>query len=87
MKIKDIRHVSTNETRTDGRYPLRIGCIVKFYDNFRPQIGDVMILEYIYDNNGNEKGGYLITSTVYDMEEDGKEIVVETRNSVYIFEK
>lgn len=87
MKIKDIRHVSTNETRTDGRYPLRIGCTVRFFNNFRPQIGNVMLLEYIYDNNGGEKDGYLRTSTVYGVEEDNEEIVVETRNSIYIFEK
>jgi len=29
MIIKDIQHIKTGETRTDGRYPLRIGCTIR----------------------------------------------------------
>ena len=86
MKIKDIKHVETGETRTDGRYPLRIGSEVEFF-NCEPTVGLVMILHYLKDNHGNHKDGYLRTSSVCSVHETEGEIIVKTRNSAYFFEK
>ena len=86
MKIKDITYVKTNETRTDGRYPIRIGSEVNFAF-YEPTIGDVMYLDYVKDNEGNPKEGLLRTSTVHDVTETETEIIVKTRNSIYYFEK
>ena len=85
MKILDIQSVRTNETRTDGRYPLRIGSTVEFYTN--PLPGCSMVLDYVSDNQGNPKSGYLRTSVVVDVEETKDEIVITTINSIYHFEK
>lgn len=85
MKIKDITYADTGKTRTDGRYPLRIGSEVNFY--YPLTVGDSMVLSYVSDNQGNPKSGYLTTSTVLGIEESDEETVVETRNSIYYFEK
>ena len=83
MKILDIKSVETNETRTDGRYPLRIGSTVKFYVD--PVPGYPMVLEYVCDNQGNPKSGYLRTSTVAEIEKHPltNEMVIATVNSIY----
>lgn len=86
MKIKDIKHVETGETRIDGRYPLRIGSEVEFFD-WKPTVGLVMILHYLKDNQGNHKDGYLRTSSVCNVHETESEFVVKTRNSIYYLEK
>lgn len=85
MKIKDIRHLITNETRTDGRYPLRIGSMVDFL--FTPVVGGAMYLSYICDNQGNDKEGVLRTSIVTKITESETEVIVTTVNSVYYLEK
>lgn len=85
MKIKDIRYVDTNETRTDGRYPLRIGSNVIFY--FPPEVGSPALLQYVTDNQGNPKEGVLRTSTVANIVETDTKIYLETLNSVYEFER
>lgn len=85
MKILDIKSATTYETRTDGRYPLRIGSIIEFYR--KPIPGVPMTLEYVTDNQGNPKEGSLMTSAVVDVEETKYEVVVTTRNSIYYFEK
>ncbi len=72
-------------TRTDGRYPLRIGSKVKFA--YYLTKGACMLLDYIEDNQGNPKSRQLRTSTVEDFKETENEIIVTTRNSVYYFEK
>ena len=84
MKIIDIKHIGTNETRTDGRYPLRIGSEAKFCSN--PCIGECMYLVYIKDNQGNYKGGRLRTSMVQNIERKEHQIVVSTLNSIYYFD-
>lgn len=84
MKIADIKHRVTKETRTDGRYPLRIGSEVEFYR--RPCEGECMLLLYITDNKGNPKDGILRTSTVQSIERSVSGIAVTTRNSIYCFE-
>lgn len=85
MKITDIVYADTGKTRTDGRYPLRIGSIVEFY--FKPVVGECMYLSYVADNQGNPKEGYLRTSVVKNIIEVGSVIAVYTANSVYYFEK
>lgn len=87
MKIKDIRHTETNETRTDGRYPLRIGSTVDLCPWFPPTVGDPMILLYVSDNQGNPKNGTLRTSRVSNIVETDTELMVATKNSIYCFEK
>ena len=85
MKINNITHAETNETRTDDRYRLRIGCEVEIMED--PYIGHPMYLLYIKDNQGNPKQGILRTSAVYEIEETDNQIIVETRNSVYYLDK
>ena len=85
MKIIDIAHVDTGKTRTDGRYPLRIGSTVEFYMPLAR--GAAMHLSYIADNQGNPKDGVLSTSTVKNIIETDTVIAVYTRNSIYYFEK
>ena len=85
MKILDIKSVETNETRTDGRYPLRIGSTVEFY--MKPTDGLPMVLAYVTDNQGNSKEGYLRTSSVVNIDETKEYIVVTTKNSIYHLEK
>ena len=85
MKILDIKSIETYETRTDGRYPLRIGSTVEFY--IEPIPGVPMILSYVSDNQGNPKVGFLRTSTVIDIDETEYEVIITTKNSVYYLEK
>lgn len=85
MKIKDIKYVNTKETRTDGRYPLRIGSIVDYY--IKPEIGYPMLLSYKKDNKGKDKAGILRTSLIRKIVETETEISIETVNSIYVLEK
>lgn len=85
MIIKDIQNIKTNKTRTDGRYPRRIGSTVRFA--FPLCISQCMFLEYQADKNGAPKDGYLRTSSVIDVEETETEFIVETLNSRYILGK
>lgn len=84
MKIKDIKFVENGETRMDGRCPLRIGSTVEFFTE--PKIGQTMIISYIKDNEDNKKSGYLHTSKVQKIEENKKDIIITTVNSIYHFE-
>lgn len=83
LRIKSITHKDGTE-RTDGRYPLRKGCIGKMYcmDFDIP-----MIFEYTQDNQGNEKSGYLRSSIVEDYQLFENGITAYTMNSIYYFEK
>ena len=83
LRIKSITNKEGSE-RTDGRYPLRKGCIGKMYFL---ELGNVMIFEYAEDNQGNEKSGYLRSSIVEDYQLFENGITVYTMNSVYYFEK
>lgn len=85
LRIKSITDKDGSE-RTDGKYPSRKGCIGEMYFL---ELSNVMIFEYIKDNQGNEKSGYLRSSIVkdYKLSEDENELIVYTMNSVYYFEK
>ena len=69
--------------RTDGRYPLRIGCtgIVKLLTQ-----GSSMLFEYRTDQIGLPKGGTLQTSIVLGFHIHDGAICVDTLNSRYILE-
>lgn len=84
-RIVDIRDVKTGITRVDGRYPLRIGRIVK---KPNPHIGLPMILEYVRNADGSDySGNTLRTSRVFDSCINEKDnLVVETVNIAYEFE-
>lgn len=84
-RIVDIRDAMTRQTRTDGRYPLRIGRIVK---EPKPHIGIPMFVEYIRNADGSDYSGMTLrTSRVCGsfINEKGN-LVVETMNSAYEFE-
>ena len=81
-KIIDIKDIKTLKTRTDGRYPLRIGSIVTLL-NPNLKYNDCAFLEYIKDNQGNPKEGVLRTSIVHMIEIDGLDTILHTHNSIY----
>ena len=83
-KITDIKSVQTGETRTDGRYPIRIGSIVSIYHLAKD---NAMILTYHKDNQGNSKEGSLWTSIVQNIEKDNSGMIVHTLNSIYYLEE
>ena len=87
MKVYRITDITDRggETRTDGRYPLRIGSTVSFF--FPLERNACMLLQYITDNTGAPKEGALRTSRVRAITNRGKELVVTTVNSVYYFEE
>ena len=85
MKIKDIKSIRTNKTRTDGRYPMRIGCTVEF--DTKPREGMPLWLAYVSDKMGNPKSGYLRTNLVCNIIETDTEIIIATLNSIYYFER
>lgn len=83
-KIKDIQDISTGKTRTDGRYPLRIGRTV-----YEPQewLMGTCALWYEKDQDGTELlGKYLRTSIMNEIVETKNGITIETMNSRYILE-
>ena len=81
--IKNITR-RTGETRTDGKYPSRIGSTIEF---LKPvDIGQPALFRYIKYNNGELAEDHITrTSRVDDLEwYDGK-FYIYTRNSIYTF--
>jgi hypothetical protein len=74
------------KTRTDGRYPLRIGSLVEIVDMC---VGWRLNLSYVKDADGNEKSGFLSTSQVVKIDSTPSldVITVTTLNSVYTLTK
>lgn len=83
-KITDIKSVQTGETRTDGRYPIRIGSIVSIYFLVKNY---ALLLIYHKDNQGNPKEGMLKTSAVQNIEKCDSKTIVRTLNSIYYLEE
>lgn len=83
LRIKSITNKDGTK-RTDGRYPLRIGCIGKMW---LLESDEAMMFAYEKDNQGNEKTGYLRSSIVEDYELFKNGVTVYTMNSIYYFEK
>lgn len=85
MIISDIKSRETMQTRTDGRYPLRIGSDVEFY--FYPHLGSSMVLSYFLDKLGKPKSGHLVTSPVTNIEVYPDKYIITTENSIYYLER
>lgn len=84
-RIIDIQDAESHRTRTDGRYPLRIGRTCR---NLAIYKGAPLILEYVANADGSDYSNYTLrTSTVLGYEELGGRISVQTMHSIYIFEK
>lgn len=94
-KITSIKHNGTcgerGTDRTDGRYPLRIGRVVKL-DIDCIEIGYPLLIRYIKDSDGTSmKFSLLKTScvknyiTIDDLEGIVKYITIETENSIFEF--
>lgn len=94
-KIESIKHNGTcgkrGTERTDGRYPLRIGRVVKL-DIDCIEIGYPLLIRYIKDSDGTSmKFSLLKTScvknyiTIDDLEGIVKYITIETENSIFEF--
>lgn len=81
-KIASITQNGVN--RTDGRYPLRIGCTGQIR---RCIVGFSLWFQYDKDSNGNPKDGTLATSNVQDVWIGDGRVYVNTINSEYIFEE
>lgn len=62
----------------------RKGCTVNLY---QLELGYSMILDYIKDNEGNYKSGFIRTSVVNDYDNCGDGFVVYTENSIYYLKK
>lgn len=84
-KIIDIKDKKNNKTRIDDRYPQRIGSIVNFY--LKPLVGSSCCINYLFDNQGEEKSGTLITSIVTNISSNKNEIIIDTLNSIYILKE
>lgn len=91
-KIVGILHTGTHgkegTSRTDGRYPERIGRYVSEQSVRNIEIGDSAFLEYL-NSDGSPERGILRTSYVQKIEKtsDGYEIRVVTRNSVFVLHR
>ena len=90
-KIINISHTGNSgkrdETRKDGRYPLRIGRIVDL-DIQKIRVGESLNLDYLLDADGSDYGGKrLITSPVANLNKLERKLIIETVNSIFEFEK
>ena len=82
-RIERITYKDDSE-RMDNTYQARKGCI----GNLNPiSLGRVLWFDYIFDNEGNDKKGYLKTSMVESCTEYDDKVIVETLNSIYYFTK
>lgn len=71
--------------RTDGRYPMRIGRICK---NPIPFLNYPPCIEYLENSDGSDYSErYLRISSVERVSEHDNVIEVETKNSIYRFER
>lgn len=89
-RIKSIKHSENLSDRTDGRYPKRIGRIVDLdIDGIAYSQRNIlpMIIRYVKDEYGNDYPYTLRTSTVLNYEVLENTVTVNTRNSIYEFEK
>ena len=91
-RIKSIKHSGRKGerglSRTDGRYPQRVGRIVKININDLT-IGVPLILDYVKDENGNDYSNfYLRCSIINEIHIVSNSLFcVETNNTIYEFER
>ena len=91
-KIKSITHSgrkgNRGTPRTDGRYPQRVGRIVKI--NLKNLVlGTPLILDYVKDENGNDYSNKMLNCSRIQSTHmvTSKLLVVETCNTIYEFEE
>ena len=75
-------------TRTDGRYPNRIGSTVQL--NQYPIIGHPLYFRYVKYNNGERVEDHITrTSRVDDFDQYSEPgyLIIYTRNSIYYFKE
>ena len=85
-KIKDITHLNGN-TRTDGRYPIRINSIVCIKDEFLMEYFPAVMF-YIKNGLGDIcTGNCIYTSAVNRIDKIETKLTIYTRNSVYYLEE
>ena len=78
----------TGETRTDGRYPNRIGSTVEL--KYLPETGEPLYFRYIKYNNGELVENHITrTSCVddYDNYSHPGYLLIYTKNSIYYFKE
>lgn len=88
--IKTILDSRTKQRRTDGRYPNRIGSkvnIVNLTIEGAMKPGNMLVLDYVEDNQGNPKDGTLRSSRILGIIFYGRTIEVTTHNSIYVLEE
>lgn len=76
------------QTRTDGRYPNRIGSLVTLLNP--PNVGNPLYFQYIKYNNGELVEDHITrTSRVDDFDQYSKPgyLLIYTRNSIYYFKE
>lgn len=86
VRIVDIQDKQGN-TRKDGRYPFRIGCIASDFCECEMPLNEenisVLIIRYEQDNRGNPKSGLLHTSRIVARGYINDCYKYETINSIY----
>lgn len=90
-KIINISHTGNSgkrdETRKDGRYPLRIGRIVDL-DVQQIRVGKPMNLNYLLNADGSDYSKkHLTTSPITNLNKMERKLIIETVNSIFEFEK
>ena len=85
-KLVNAISLTTGRTRSDGWYPTWIGMTMKIV---RLKGGESAGFRYIKDNEGHDYSGAMHTSCVTDyyISDDKKNIIIQTENTVYKFEK
>ena len=85
--IEDITY-KNGLTRTDGRYPNRIGSVVQL--NSDPVVGYPLFFRYVKYNNGELVEDHITqTSRVDDFDHYSKPgyLIIYTHNSIYYFKE
>lgn len=86
--IEDIEFKRTGETRTDGRYPDRIGRTVEFLNDYH--VGLPLYFHTIKNNKGEEVDGNVTRTSIVDDFDSFTHpgyLYIFTRNSIYIFKE
>ena len=91
-KIIDIRHTGSfgerGTKRRENPYRKRIARTVtdELVNSSKP--GNQLILQYVTDENGNDYSDkFLCCSILIDKILRGKQVILETQNTIYILEK
>ena len=84
--LKDITDY-LGKTRTDDRYPNRIGSFVKF--NQEPMLNIPMCFRYVkYDERGDTIEDHItFTTTIKEIKHEKDYVSIHTANSIYYFKE